>query len=114
MQIFSVVFGAVIAEALIEYVNMVVTDDDHRLDWRVIMSAVIGVGVSIAFGIDLFEVIGMAAKVPFVGMVLTGVVISRGSNYIHDILKKIMGEKARSLTLNDDENARHEAPEAEG
>ena len=114
MQMFSIVFGAVIAEALIEYANMVVTDNDHRLDWRVIMSAVIGIGVALAFGIDLFEVIGIAAKVPYVGMVLTGVVISRGSNYIHDILKKIVGEKAKAVTLNDDETARHEAPQASG
>ena len=112
MQWFSVIFGAIIAEALIEYANMAVRD--KGVDWRVIASAVIGVGVALAFGIDLFEVVGIAARVPVVGMVLTGVIISRGSNYIHDILKKIMGEKAKALTLNDDETARHEAPEAGG
>ena len=106
-----VVYGAVVAEALIEYVNMAVKD--KRIDWHVIASALIGVGVALAFGLDVFELVGVPATVPVVGMVLTGVLISRGSNYVHDILKRL-GVKHGSDTLGDDPAAVHEAHEIKG
>ena len=94
MNVFLIVFGSVVAEALIEYANMIVKD--KKLDWKVIASALIGIGVALVFGVDLFEMVGVTAAVPYVGMVLTGVIISRGSNYIHDLLKRLVAEKARA------------------
>lgn len=45
---------------------------------------------SIVYHIDIFDIIGMASLIPYVGMILTGILISRGSNYIYEIIKRIM------------------------
>ena len=31
---------------------------------------------------------GVSTSIPFVGNVITGILVSRGSNYIYDLLKK--------------------------
>ena len=60
--------------------------------------AAVGVGevVAIAGGFDLFELVGVPLNfldglAPWPGVILTGLLIGRGSNYIHDILKRIRG-----------------------
>ena len=102
MQITAIFFGAVIAEALISYANMAIKD--KKICWEVVASALIGAGVALGFGIDLFPQIGIASNFPYVGEILTGIIISRGSNYVHELLKKLTGEKAAGTarTLGDD------------
>ena len=53
------------------------------------VSIVIGVAISVAYSADLLYAIGVCTKVPVIGAVITGVLISRGSNYIHDLLSRI-------------------------
>ena len=113
MSISLIVSCVIITEALTEYADMVVKD--RKLDWHVIVTALIGIGAALLFGVDVFELIGITAKVPYVGMVLTGILISRGGNYIHDVLKRLgVKPSAPDDTLGDDPSAVHEAHEVEG
>jgi len=108
-----VIFGAIISEALVEYANMLVKD--KKLDWHVIACMIIGVGVALAFHVDMFELAGVPATVPYVGVVLTGILLSRGGNFIHDILKRLgVKQSAPADTLGDDPAAIHEAHEING
>lgn len=53
------------------------------------------VGLLLAFGssLDIMAVVGVPIVVPYLGTVLTGIVISRGANFVHDIVSSISNLK---------------------
>ena len=54
-----------------------------------------GIGIACAFNaqIDIFATLGLESTIPYFGYVATGILASRGSNYIHDILSRITSVK---------------------
>ena len=52
---------------------------------------VLSVIIATAAGTDLLQMVGVPLAVPYLGTVLTGVLISRGSNFVHDLLGVIDG-----------------------
>lgn len=81
----SLVVLAIICESIWETVKMAIP---YKLpDWgdRVGVMA-IGILLSIASGLDLMIIIGIPLRIPVLGMIFTGLLISRGSNFMHDIL----------------------------
>jgi hypothetical protein len=54
-----------------------------------LVSIAIGVLAAVAFNLDIFAQMGMVSRIPFFGCVLTGILVSRGSNYIFDLFKSI-------------------------
>ena len=74
-------------EGLIEYTNMIFIG--HKVQWQVITSIVIGIVVCFSFNVDMSRYLGIEAPIPYAGVILTGIVGSRGSNYAHDLLKRI-------------------------
>ena len=88
MQELTIIFiMAILIEAIITYVKTWVVD--KKLQWQVIVSVILGVIVSIAYGLDIPAAVGITCAVPYIGCAITGILISRGSNYIFDLLKKI-------------------------
>jgi len=49
---------------------------------------ILGVLVAFAFHGDAFALLGMEVH-PIIGTLITGVILSRGSNYTSDLLKRI-------------------------
>jgi hypothetical protein len=60
-----------------------------KLNIDKIGTIVIGVLIAVGVRVDLFTFIGISMDVPYLGFILTGILISRGSNYVHDLLGKI-------------------------
>ena len=85
MDWYSLIFAAIVIEGLITYGKTLVVD--HKIQWPVVASMGLGILCAVVFGIDLFAMAGIEATVPYVGMVLTGVLMSRGSNYLFDLFK---------------------------
>ena len=84
------VFGILIAAVLVEAIVTVIGKaKDRYRDWQYWGSLIVGVLVAVVYEIDLFAAVGLDALIPFVGAVLTGIVISRGSNYAADVLQRI-------------------------
>lgn len=52
-----------------------------------IFSIILGISIAIIYKLDLPECFNLKSTVPYVGNILTGLLISRGSNYIYDVLK---------------------------
>ena len=97
MPWFYILFIAVIVEGLISYFNMMVKN--KKIQYEVVASAAIGIAISLIYDIDLFTLIDINTKVPYIGCILTGILISRGSNYIYDLLKKIIGIRIDTATM---------------
>ncbi len=88
MDSLSLIGLAMICESIWETIKMAVP---YKLpDWgdRIGVMA-IGILLSIASGLDLMRMIGMPLRVPGLGMIFTGLLISRGSNFMHDILAAV-------------------------
>lgn len=89
MNFMPVILMAVVVEGLITYMQQIVRQ--HRLCWQMVLSIAIGVFCSVVYNIDLFSLLGLEAEIPRVGSVLTGILISRGSNYLFDLIKQLGG-----------------------
>lgn len=92
MQIFSVLVMSVLIEAVITYIKTIVVD--KTIKWQVIVSMLLSVALCLFYGLDIPALVGIVSPVSYVGNVLTGILVSRGSNYIFDLLKTITSKKA--------------------
>lgn len=61
---------------------------DNKIDIHAIITAILGIILSLAAGLDAFTLVGINFAVPFIGQILTGLVISKGSNYVYDFITK--------------------------
>ena len=87
MEFIGIIMMAIIVEGLITYVKEFFVNG--KFQWQMLASIAIGVFCATVYHVDLFQMMGMQAMLPYAGCVLTGVLISRGSNYIFDLIKKI-------------------------
>lgn len=79
---------AVLCEAVWETLKMTWQNDKYLTKDRV-GSLVIGILLAFATDIDILKIIQIESKIPFVGVVLCGILLSRGANFIHDLAIKI-------------------------
>ena len=91
MSVINILTAAFLVEAIWETLKLIW--DKGKLCLDCIGSLVIGVLISILAKIDIFELRGLVLSIPFIGYILTGILISRGSNFIHDLYGKISLKK---------------------
>jgi hypothetical protein len=87
MNILSLVVLALLGEAVWETAKMVWQNGKISIDR--IGALVVGELLAIGAGTDLMAMVGVPLHIPYVGMILTGLLISRGANFIHDLLASI-------------------------
>lgn len=66
--------------------------------------------LAIGTGIDFLAAVGIPSKIPFIGIVLTGIIISRGSTFVHDLFSSVnnLRVNTKSLPLKIEEVAKKE------
>jgi hypothetical protein len=94
MDYFGLIFLAVILEGIITYVKEFFVRGNVK--WEMLISIVIGVLVASAYGVDVLAMAGLKTAVPYLGSVLTGVLISRGSNYVFDLIKAVGAAQSKT------------------
>ena len=95
MQMFSVLVMSVIIEAVITYIKTIIVD--KTIKWQVIVSMVLSIALCLAYGLDIPALVGVVSPISYVGNVLTGILVSRGSNYIFDLLKTITNKNTDTI-----------------
>jgi len=94
----SILVLATLAEALVEYLfspiikageeNEMQPEPQGALNWRDLAlrytAAAVGVGLCVIYQADLFAAFGLVPPWPWIGWVITGLLIGRGSNFVHD------------------------------
>jgi hypothetical protein len=91
MNIALIASVAILIEGLVEYGKTIVdafTTDEKKTAITQLITIVIGILLAFAFNADMFIPIGIEVN-HTVGMILTGIVMSRGSNYVSDLLNRI-------------------------
>lgn len=76
-----------ISEAVWEHLKMVFTEGKFNINR--LGAILIGVLLCLATGANFLEVIGLPTKIDYIGQILTGLLISRGANFIHDFLTSV-------------------------
>jgi len=94
-QVLVILFAAAVGEAVIEFLLVPVVDlFIHKTETKIrtvifnSLSGLLGVGIAFTFSLCLFQMLGAVSNFIGVDEVLTGIVIGRGSNFAHGLLKK--------------------------
>lgn len=80
-----IIIAAILVEALVEYGQTIAAEP------ILIATLVVGVVISFIFGVTLFQSLGYAIH-PVADTVLSGVIISRGSNYVYDLIGRFTNQ----------------------
>lgn len=86
----QIVVMAFLVEAIWETLKM--TWQEGKLSKDRIGALVIGLIIAFAINVDLFVAIGLEPVFNYIGVIATGILISRGGNYIHDLFSLISKE----------------------
>lgn len=84
----SVIVISFVIESIWSTVKLVWENRKHP-DWQRVAIILLSVAVCIVYGMDVIALVGITSTVPVVGMILTGILASRGANGINDLLTKI-------------------------
>ena len=91
MNVAIIIAVAILIEGLVEY-GKNITDmfygGEKKTAITQIVTIIVGIALAFAFNADMFVPLGLTVN-HYIGMVLTGIVMSRGSNYISDLIGKI-------------------------
>lgn len=79
---------AILVEAII---NMTIGDIPTPSWVKKVASIVLGIGVCIVYKVGLIALLGIEGGIPVVDYIATGIIISRGSNFLNDLLTRIKG-----------------------
>ena len=95
-QFVIVIVFSILVEAIVE---LVLGDITSCPKWvKKVSSIAIGIFVCIVYKIGIIGLLGVAGGIPVVDYVLTGIMISRGSNYLSDLLGKIKSDMSPTTT----------------
>ena len=84
---FGIASFAILIEAIITYFNQFFVQENFC--WQMLFSIALGIIIAVAYKLDLPAHFNLNSQIPYVGCVLTGILLSRGSNYIFDLISKI-------------------------
>lgn len=89
----DLVLLAILSESITQYIKDTVRSI-VELPAPVKKGIALAIALVIAFGtgLDLFDYLGIEFQYPYVGVVFTGIVLSRGANVAHDLIDRIKGE----------------------
>lgn len=91
MEYAQLIIVAILIEAIWENIKMVWQNGKFSIDK--IGALVISVLICILAKIDIFPIVNLSVSIPVIGSIFTGIIVSRGANFIHDLFNKISGDK---------------------
>ncbi len=80
---------ALLVEAVVETIKQAVAGG---VKWPSVAAMAGGVGVCIAAGVGIFSILGISFPA-WLDAAVTGILVSRGSNFISDLFGKLKGSK---------------------
>ncbi len=87
-EISKILMVCMLLEGIITYINsFFVSGEPH---YQMALSLIFGIFIAVAYKIDLLKLVGMESEIPCVGSILTGILFSRGSNYIYDLISSMV------------------------
>jgi hypothetical protein len=88
-----ILIAALLAEAVWETGKMAWQEGKVSIDR--VGALVVGLVFALGAGLDLCDLLGIGFIYPIIGQVLTGILLSRGANFVHDLFKLAEGLAAK-------------------
>ena len=90
MEYAQLIIIAILIEAMWENIKMIWQNGKFSIDK--LGSLILSIVICILTKADIFPIVGISIVIPIVGSVLTGIIVSRGANFLHDLFNKIQGK----------------------
>ena len=90
MEYAQLVIIAILIEAIWENIKMIWQNGKFSIDK--LGSLILSIVICILTKADIFPIVGISIAIPIIGSVLTGIIVSRGANFLHDLFNKIQGK----------------------
>jgi hypothetical protein len=90
MEYAQLIIIAILIEAIWENIKMIWQNGKVSVD--MLGSLILSILICILTRADIFPIVGISLMIPVVGSVLTGIIVSRGANFIHDLFTKIQSK----------------------
>lgn len=87
MNILSIIVLALVGEAVWETLKL--TWQQGKISIDRIGALVLGLLLALGTGLDLMKLVGVPMAIPILGVILTGILISRGANFLHDLIGSV-------------------------
>ncbi|HWR19809.1 MAG TPA: hypothetical protein VN608_09315 [Clostridia bacterium] len=91
MEVFwlLIVLGFLV-EAIVETLKLAWDVEKRKVSWPVICSLVVGIVIALLTQASIFELLSITIVTSkWLGFIITGILISRGSSFIHDLWNRI-------------------------
>lgn len=108
--ILAVILFAILIEGTVEYIKL---SFQKKMCAEIIGAFIFAVIIAVAYKLDFFKAwLGLDPIVPYLGNVLTALVMARGSNYMFDLIGKFTEaeKEVAKLTKEQEENMAVEKP----
>ena len=93
METVTIVVVAIICQYIVNQLkNLFKFEKGYYKDFinlKVLASIIVSLIICICYDVDMMALLGLTTVVPFVGRILTSVVVSAGSTTVHEMIKKI-------------------------
>lgn len=90
MEYAQLIIIAILIEAIWENIKMIWQNGKFSIDK--LGSLILSIVICILTKADIFPIVGISIVIPIIGSVLTGIIVSRGANFLHDLFNKIQGK----------------------
>lgn len=89
MEYAALVIVAILVEAIWENIKMVFPNKKFSIS--MLGSLLVSILICVLTKVDIFPVVGLSISIPVIGSILTGVIVSRGANFVNDLFTKLKG-----------------------
>ena len=93
-NLFLIVVISLLAESVWETLKM--TWQNGKVSIDRVGSLIVSILICVGTDVDILKVLDIKENMPYLGVIMTAILISRGSNFMHDLLFKIEGEKIKN------------------
>ena len=90
MDYAQLIIIAILVEAIWENLKMIW--DKNKLNINMLGSLLLSMIICVLAQINIFKIVGIELIVPIIGSLMTGIIVSRGANFVNDLFKKLKGE----------------------
>ena len=91
----TVVFGAVVVESIVNIVKTIEQKNKDPWYWgALVLGLIAGVFIGWNWDIDFFKIAGIGeGRILIAGSILTGLMMSRGANFVNDLWDRLIAYK---------------------
>jgi hypothetical protein len=90
MEVTGLIIVAILIEAIWENLKMIWRKGKFNVN--MLGSLILGIIICILAKINIFSIVGIELSIEVVGFIFTGIIVSRGANFVNDLFSKLKGE----------------------